>query len=55
MGKTRAQVILAWCVHLPMVIAIPQTNRVERVDENCGASGWRLTSDQYAALASAAG
>ena len=55
MGKTRAQVLLAWCVHQSVVIAIPQTNRMERVDENCGASGWRLTPGQYAALSSAAG
>jgi len=48
--KTRAQVLLNWCTYLPCVVTIPQTNRVERVDENCGASGWRLTESQYEAL-----
>ena len=50
---TRAQVLLAWCVRHPQVITIPQTNRVERVEENCAASGGRLTAEQYAALSSA--
>ena len=53
-GKTRAQVLLAWCVNHPQVITIPQTNRVHRVEENCAASGWRLTPEQYAALSEAA-
>ena len=53
--KTRAQVLLNWCVRHPSVVAIPQTNWVERVDENCAASGWRLTQEQYDALSEAAG
>ena len=54
-GKTRAQVLLRWCVHHPWVITIPATNKVHRVEENYGASGWQLTPEQYAALAEAAG
>ncbi len=54
-GKTAAQVILNWVLRSPAVVTIPQTNRVERVDENCGASGWRLSDEQHAALAEAAG
>ncbi len=54
-GKTRAQVLLRWCVHHPWVITIPATNRVHRVQENYGASGWRLTPEQYTALSEAAG
>jgi diketogulonate reductase-like aldo/keto reductase len=49
-GMTRAQVLLAWCVRHPQVITIPQTNRVERVAENCSASGGRLTAEQFSAL-----
>ena len=54
-GKTAAQVILNWVLRSPAVVTIPQTNRVERVDENCAASGWRLSDEQHAALANAAG
>ena len=54
-AKTPAQVILNWVLRSPAVVTIPQTNRVERVDENCGASGWRLSDEQHAALAEAAG
>ncbi|MEX2599065.1 MAG: aldo/keto reductase [Dehalococcoidia bacterium] len=54
-GKTAAQVLLNWTIRSPVVIAIPKTDRVPRVDENCAASGWRLTDEQYAALTQAAG
>ena len=54
-GKTRAQVLLNWALRPSNVVTIPQTNRTERVEENCGASGWRLTDDQYEALTTDAG
>ena len=54
-GKTRAQVLLNWVLRPPNVVTIPLTNRVEHVDENCGAAGWRLTDEQHHALAEAAG
>ncbi|MFQ5874167.1 MAG: hypothetical protein ACE5JL_10245 [Dehalococcoidia bacterium] len=44
---TEAQVALSWCVRWPGVIAIPKANSVARVQENCYASGIRL-SDQVA-------
>lgn len=49
-GKSMAQVALNWCIAKPGVIAIPKSDRVERVVENCGASGWRLTPEQLRAL-----
>jgi len=49
-GKTMAQVALNWCISRPGVIAIPKTDRVERVVEACGASGWRLSREQIAVL-----
>jgi diketogulonate reductase-like aldo/keto reductase len=55
LGKTRAQLLLNWVICYPNAITIPMTNRVERVDENCGASGWRLTNEQWDELARAAG
>lgn len=54
-GKTHAQIALNWVVSEPIAVTIPMTNQVSRVDENCGASGWRLTDAQYTALTEAAG
>lgn len=48
--KTPAQVALNWCTFHPHVIAIPKSNQVDRVAENCGASGWRLASSQIQRL-----
>jgi diketogulonate reductase-like aldo/keto reductase len=48
--KTPAQVALNWCAFHPHVIAIPKSNSAARVEENCGASGWRLTSSQMQRL-----
>jgi diketogulonate reductase-like aldo/keto reductase len=55
LGKTRAQVLLNWVICEENVVTIPMTNRVERVDENCGASGWRLTAAQRDELTMRAG
>ncbi len=49
-GKTVAQVALNWCISKPNVIAIPKSNRAERVAENCAAAGWRLPPEQLRAL-----
>jgi diketogulonate reductase-like aldo/keto reductase len=49
-GKTMAQVALNWCISKPSVIAIPKSDKVDRVVDNCQASGWRLSPEQVAAL-----
>ena len=49
-GKTMTQVALNWCIAKPGVIAIPKSDKVERVVEMCGASGWKLSPSQIAAL-----
>lgn len=49
-GKTPAQVALNWCTSRPNVIAIPKSNSLARTEENCGASGWRLTEEQVRVL-----
>lgn len=49
-GKTPTQVALNWCICKPAVIAIPKAGSVEHVVEDCGASGWRLSSAQIEAL-----
>jgi diketogulonate reductase-like aldo/keto reductase len=49
-GKTQAQVALNWCTAHPNVIAIPKSDSIARTEENCGASGWRLTAEQLGRL-----
>jgi diketogulonate reductase-like aldo/keto reductase len=48
--KTLAQVALNWCFSRPNVIAIPKSDSVARTEENCWASGWRLTQAQVQQL-----
>jgi diketogulonate reductase-like aldo/keto reductase len=52
-GKTPAQVALNWVLSRPGIITIPKSDRAERVEENCGASGWRLTPEQITTLEAA--
>jgi len=54
-GKTHAQIVLNWVLSEPLAVTIPMTNQIARVDENCGASGWRLTDTQYSTLTEASG
>ena len=49
-GRTWAQLMLNWVVAHEGVMAIPKTDRVERVDEAVGAVGWSLTGAQRTAL-----
>ncbi len=44
--KTLAQVALNWCTSRPNVIVIPKSNTLARIEENCQASGWRLSPEQ---------
>ena len=48
--KTEAQVALNWCISRENVIAIPKSNSIERTEENCNASGWRLSSEHIRLL-----
>ena len=52
-GKTPAQVALNWLLSRPGVITIPKSDRAERVEENCGASGWRLDREHIEQLEAA--
>jgi len=52
-GKTMAQVALNWCICQDEVIAIPKSNTAKRIEEDCAASGWRLSSEQFQALGKA--
>ena len=44
-NKTAAQVALNWLIAKEQVIAIPKATRIEHVEENAGAMGWRLSQD----------
>lgn len=48
-GRTEAQVALNWCVSREGVI-VSKSNSAERVAENCGASGWRLSTEHIRTL-----
>jgi diketogulonate reductase-like aldo/keto reductase len=48
--KTLAQVALNWCTSRSHVIAIPKSDSVARTEENCRASGWRLSQAQVRLL-----
>lgn len=49
-AKTSAQVVLNWILSKPGIVAIPKSNSISRILENFGASGWRLSLEQLAAL-----
>jgi diketogulonate reductase-like aldo/keto reductase len=49
-GKTEAQVALNWAISHEGVIALTRASSAERVEENCAASGWRLTPEQMRML-----
>lgn len=49
-GRSLAQVALNWITAKPGMITIPKSDHAERVEENCGASGWRLSADQLRSL-----
>ena len=51
-GKTEAQVALNWCVSKESVVAIPKSDSAGRTEENCNASGWRLSEAQISLLES---
>ena len=48
--KTQAQVALNWCLRQPRVMVIPKANSAAHVEDDCGASGWRLSSPDLAIL-----
>jgi diketogulonate reductase-like aldo/keto reductase len=49
-GKSPAQVVINWCLCKDGVVAIPKAGSREHLLDNCGASDWRLSSEQIALL-----
>lgn len=52
-GVTPVQVALNWVIHHDEVIAIPKAVSRRHLEENAGASGWRLEESDYRALCEA--
>lgn len=46
-GKTAAQVALNWQIGLEPVVSIPKASKIEHVEENVGAMGWRLSREDW--------
>lgn len=49
-GKTPIQVALNWLMCIEPVVPIPKASRIEHVEENVGAMGWRLEKDDFAEI-----
>lgn len=49
-GKTQSQVSLNWLISQENVVAIPKASRTEHLNENVGASGWRLDEEDFRKL-----
>ena len=48
--RTPAQVALNWCISEEIVVAIPRSNSLEHIEENCLASGPRLSAEHKSLL-----
>lgn len=46
-GKTAVEVALNWLISLEPVVPIPKAAKIEHVDENAGAAGWRLSRGDW--------
>ncbi|MGC9153613.1 MAG: aldo/keto reductase [Vulcanisaeta sp.] len=46
-GKTPIQVVLNWYVGIDNLVPIPKAGRIEHVEENAGAMGWRLSKEDW--------
>lgn len=46
-GKTPIQVALNWLMCIEPVVPIPKASRMEHVEENVGAMGWRLHEEDF--------
>ena len=49
-GRTPIQVALNYLISMPRVIAIPKSERVDRIKEFIGAMGWRLSREDFERL-----
>jgi len=47
LGKTRSQVALNWLLQHESVVIIPKASDKKHVTENAGASGWKLSTEDF--------
>jgi diketogulonate reductase-like aldo/keto reductase len=50
-GKTQAQISLNWLISQEGVVAIPKASRLEHVNDNAEAVGWKLSDEDVKRLA----
>ena len=49
-GRTAVQAALNWLICIEPVIPIPKAGKVNHVEENAGAAGWRLSKEDWQLL-----
>ncbi|MBC8003109.1 MAG: aldo/keto reductase [Opitutaceae bacterium] len=49
-NRTPLQIALNWCLYQDRVAVIPKGNSDDHIVENCGASDWRLSPEQFRRL-----
>jgi len=49
-GKTQAQVSLNWLISQEKVVTIPKASKIEHLRDNAGATGWRLSQEDFTTL-----
>ncbi|MGC9010387.1 MAG: aldo/keto reductase [Sulfolobales archaeon] len=49
-GKTAVQVALNWLISIDPVVPIPKASKIQHVEENAGAMGWRLSREDWEAI-----
>lgn len=49
-GKTPVQVALNWLIYIEPVVPIPKAGKVKHIEEDAGATGWRLSKESWDSL-----
>ena len=49
-GKIAAQVAINWLIAEEGVIAIPKAVKIEHLEQNAGAAGWRLSDEDIESI-----
>ena len=49
-GKTAAQVAINWLIAREGVLAIPKAVKIEHLEQNAGAAGWRLSDEDIESI-----
>ena len=49
-GKTAVQIALNWLICIDPVVPIPKAGKIKHIEEDAGATGWRLSGEDWASL-----